>query len=351
MRLSVAGLAKTDLEVSADDTVRAIKDKLESLTGLAAAEMKLLIKGKAPDDGATVGGLGLSDGAKAMLMRSKLGAKSAAGPLPPTVATDASREWPTVGAHVIYTNSSGESEPAVVRVVHTDDPSSKYFTVTLAASGAEKQTVLDRLRPPPSAAGGGEGVSPEAGPVEAGSGAVVLIVSHGKRQLTVRCGPESTVSELKVLLSRLASAEPATMRLLVKGKEATDQSTVDGLGLGAGGRLMLLFRERHHREQEGAAAVLDCAAQLGDLRLRIESTRNRIGKRMLCGAEALAELGQLDGQVATLALDLRNAVPAAAAEAAQLRSAQLAELEELAGVLREARQAEAQAELMGQLGR
>ena len=51
-------------------------------------------------------------------------------------------------------------------------------------------------------------------------------------------------------------AEPAAMRLLAKGKEAADDATVAALGMApAGGRLMLLFKRRHHAEREGEALV------------------------------------------------------------------------------------------------
>ena len=55
--------------------MRAVKARLEPLSQLSAAEMKLLVKGKAPDDNATLAALGVANGAKIMLMRTKEGAK------------------------------------------------------------------------------------------------------------------------------------------------------------------------------------------------------------------------------------------------------------------------------------
>ena len=347
MRLLVAGLAKADLEIEAHETVRDVKARLEAIASMACEEMKLVIKGKVPPDDATVSSLGLGDSAKAMLMRSKLGAASAANSRPVASGSSATAPpWLAVGCRVTYVNAHGEGEPATVKAVHTDDPTACYYTVALEAG--ERQTSLDRLRPaedPPRA------TIAHQPPLEVGEGPVALTVSQGRTLITVRCEASSSVRELKALLGGPVGADPSTMKLLSKGKEAADASTVESLGLGAGGRLMLLFRARHHREVEGAAAVHDCAKQLVVLRERAERTRHRITKRLLAGAEAIAELGQVDGEVAALTQDLRNAKPAEAADAAQLRTAQLAELEEMAEMLREARRIAAEAELMAQLGR
>lgn len=345
MRLLVSGLGgKHECECEPATTIGQLKRKLEPSTGMEAAAMKLLVKGKSPEDSATVSGLGLADGGKIMLMRSQLGAKAAA-PTPPKGAAPA---WPAVGDSVLYVTSGGEQQPAVVRAVHTDDPSGAYYTI-LPEDGAERQTPGDRLRRPharPTVS------SSPATPAEVGAGPVTLTVTQGKRQLLLRCEASSTVGQCKAMLSTLVDGgEPGSMRLLVKGKEAADASTVESLGLAGGGRMMLLFRERHHREQDGAAAVRDCAALLVDLRARIEQARQRMTKRLLSGAEALAQLGELDSEVSTLVQDLHNARPNEAAEAGRLRQAQLTELEALAEELREARRVEADAELRGQLGR
>ena len=80
MRLTVAGLgAKHVLDLEPEETIRNVKARLEALTSLSAAEMRLLVKGKAPEDATKLGGLGLSDGAKIMLMRSAAGAKVSGG--------------------------------------------------------------------------------------------------------------------------------------------------------------------------------------------------------------------------------------------------------------------------------
>jgi uncharacterized membrane protein YccC len=101
----------------------------------------------------------------------------------------------------------------------------------------------------------------------------------------------------------------------------------------------------------GAAVVRDAAPLLTDLRERIAATRHKVTKRLLRGAEALGELGGLSDEVAALAQDVTNAAPHEAAEAAARRTAQLAELENLAAELEEARRVEALAELRGQIGR
>lgn len=367
MRVTVAGLGKKhELDLTDADTMRGVKAKLEPLTGLAAAEMKLLVKGKAPDDGATVSGLGLGDGGKMMLMRSQLGAKgAAAADKKPAAAAAPSASgapaWLVDGARVWYRNAANALEPAVVLAVHTDDPSALYCTITLDG-GTERQTSADRLvrrddaaavasssalppAPPPAA----PTTAGESSADAAGEGSVSLTVVQGKRQLTLRCEPSSTVLELKRSLTGLVSADAATMRLLVKGKEATDgAASVESLGLAGGGKCMLLFKERHHRETEGAAVVADCSAQLADLRGAVDKVRHKIAKRLLAGAEAMAALGELEGRADTIAQDLRNA---ASAGAATLRASHLAELAAIVDDLSEARKAEGHAELMAQLGR
>ena len=372
MKVNVSGLGgKHELELDASETVRAVKARLEPLTGLASVEMKLLVKGKAPDDSQTVGGLGLTDGGKVMLMRSKLGARASAPPAAAPVKTGGPA-WLAVSSRVQYRNADGKFEGAIIRAVHTDDPTEHYYTIALDAGGGERQTPAARLRPPDSGALGPAALAeaidaasvsaatrsvppperePEAAPDEAGEGAVVLTVSHGRRQLTVRCEPASTIVQIKTLLAGMVGGTPASMKLLLKGKEATDASSAESLSLASGGRMMLLFRAQHHKEVEGAAAVRSCTERLVVLRERIAKARHQMTKRLLTGAEALARLGELDGEVEALTQDLRNAAPNEAAEAATLRKTQLAELEALTEELSEARKAEAQAELRAQLGR
>ena len=57
------------------DTIGSVKAKLEPLTSLAASELKLVVKGKSPPDATPIAQLGLANGAKIMLMRSREGAQ------------------------------------------------------------------------------------------------------------------------------------------------------------------------------------------------------------------------------------------------------------------------------------
>jgi hypothetical protein len=343
MKITVTGLGgKHELDVAEEETVRAVKAKIEPLAGLTIGEIKLIFKGKSPDDEKTCRELGLSDGAKLMLMRSKEGAKQAANKAATTQGI--APLWLRTGARVLYVGSEGAAQPAVVRAVHTDDPPSLYCTIVFD-DGSERQTPVDRLRElertlPSSAA---------AAPAEAGTGSVELRVAHGKEQLVLRCEAATVVSELKALLHGLTGAEASGMRLLSKGKEAAEGQSVQDLGLApAGGRLMLLFRERHHKEAEGAAAVASCAGVLAALSERIGKARQRMKKRLLTGAEALATLGQLGDEVAVLRQDLVNAKPNESSDAARARKADLATCEALQEQLEQARKEEAAAELAAQ---
>ena len=292
--LSVSGLgSKHTLECEPSDSIRAVKAKLEPLVHMAPAEMKLIVKGKAWDDDAKTLGSMSVDGAnvkflKVMLMKSRAGATASAAaskpaaPLPPSAA-----------------------------------PASSAAAAAPAAAAA----------------------------APLGAGSIALTVAQGTTKHALLCEGATTVRELKALLQSATGAEPPLMRLLVKGKEAADASSVAELGLASGAKLMLLFRGTHHRQQEGAAAVAGGASTLADLRSRVERQRRQIEKRLASGAEALASLGALDGECEALAQDLRNAAVAPGADAAASREAQLAELASIVALLADARAAEAKASL------
>ena len=288
--LSVSGLgSKHTLECEPSDSIRAVKAKLEPLVHMAPAEMKLIVKGKAWDDDAKTLGSMSVDGAnvkflKVMLMKSRAGATAAAA-----------------------------SKPAAPL--------------------------------PPSAMPASSAAPAAAAAAPLGAGSIALTVAQGTTKHALLCEGATTVRELKALLQSATGAEPPLMRLLVKGKEAADASSVAELGLASGAKLMLLFRGTHHRQQEGAAAVAGGASTLADLRSRVERQRRQIEKRLASGAEALASLGALDGECEALAQDLRNAAVAPGADAAASREAQLAELASIVALLADARAAEAKASL------
>ena len=353
MKITAVGLGtKHELELSADDTIRSVKARLEPLLSLSADELKLVVKGKSPDDSTPIASLGLAEGAKVMLMRSKAGAKSAAKPAVSASTSSLLPPWLEVGCAVDYLDSGGEAHPAIVKAVHTDDPPQFYCTIAFDEGGEERQTPLDRLLPRGEGSRGNK--APDGGGAavqEAGDGPVALTVSQGSKKCVLHCEGATTVLALKELLKPLVGGEPATMKLLAKGKEAADASTVEALGLGGGGKLMLLFKARHHREQEGAAAVRDCSTQLADLRIRVEKLAHKLTKRLLDGPEAQVQLGALDEELGAIAQDLRNAVPGETSEVASVRTERLAECERISEQLAAARKAEADAQLALQLGR
>ena len=71
----------------------------------------------------------------------------------------------------------------------------------------------------------------------------------------------------------------------------------------------------------------------------------------MMGSLALAVLGALEEEVGTILLDLKNAAPNESSDAAKVREANVAECEKLTAELADVRRAEAQAELMQQIGR
>lgn len=307
MQLTVAGAgAKHTLDVTPEDTVRAVKQRLEPLTGMAYAEMKLVVKGKAPDDGSSLASLGVADGAKLMLLRGKPGAakKPAAG---------------TAGGSSFAAAAAASAEAASI----------------VAGDGAAATAAA--AAPAPA--------------LVAGDGPLTINVAQGRQQMQLRCEPSSTVGGLRELLSTLTGAEPAQHRLLYKGRELKADSSVGELGLDKGGKLMLLFKGAHHQHVEGSAVISDAASGGAALRERVEKAVHRASKRLQGPAETLAELGALEGEVNDLCQDLRNANVTEDGAADADRKARLEELQALAATLQEARSEAAKADLMAQLGR
>uniref|UniRef100_A0A7S3ADX6 Ubiquitin-like domain-containing protein n=1 Tax=Haptolina ericina TaxID=156174 RepID=A0A7S3ADX6_9EUKA len=258
MRLTIAGCGqKHDLEVDDSATVRSVKQQLMPVMSIPVEEMRLIFKGKTPDDGAALSVLGASDGAKLMLMRGKAA--------------------PAAGSRSTTTASAAAAAAAAAAVMQGDAKQ------PAAALPAEPAATI-------------------------GEGAVSLSVAQGRTVHSVRCEAETLVRELKGLLSPVVGAAPGAMRLLVKGKEAQDGVSVESLGLLAGGKLMLLFREAHHQHQEGVTALAATTRESTQLRARVEKVQHRVAKRLLGGPEALAELGALDEEVQGLVHDATNAV-------------------------------------------
>ena len=295
MRVTIAmGGTKHDIsDASPETSIKELKSLLEPLIGMPATHMKLLVKGKQPADDATFGGLGVSDGTKMMLMRNPAGANAGANPggdgaarLPPSVAAAASASTP---------------------------PSKPEASAPL------------------------------------GEGPVTLTVVQGKQQHTLRCEETATVRELKELLRVATGAEPSHQRLLHKGKEATADATVTSLGLAQGGKLMLLFREGHHREVEGTAALQSGTTELAALEEKWAALQRKLSKRLLDPAGGIAELGAFEGALAGLAQDLRNATLSDAENAR--RNEQLEVIRRIEEQVDQTKKELAAAELNLQIGR
>ena len=297
MKVIVAmGGAKHEVnDASPETSIKELKAVLEPLTGMPAAHMKLLVKGKQPADDATLGGLGASDGAKMILMRSPAGA-----------------------------NAGGGSS---------------------AAGGAS-------ARLPPSVAAAATAPTPAHKPAASaplGEGSVSLTVAQGKQQHTILCEGTATVKDLKELLRAATGAEPSQQRLLHKGKEATGDATVASLGLAQGGKLMVFFREGHHREVEGAAALESGTTELAALEERWAVLQRKLSKRLLDPAGGIAELGAFEGTLAGLAQDLRNATLSEAEDGR--RTQQLEVIRQIEEQVEQTKKELAAAELNLQIGR
>tara|TARA_B100000524_G_scaffold23971_1_gene12191 strand:+ start:189 stop:416 length:228 start_codon:yes stop_codon:yes gene_type:complete len=72
--------------------------------------------------------------------------------------------------------------------------------------------------------------------------------------------------EINSFLEQPANAAPTQQRFLHKCKEATDELTIQELGLSNGGKLMLLFRQRHHQQEGGRAMIASFDEPLAALR-------------------------------------------------------------------------------------
>ena len=198
---------KHTLQVSGKTSVAEVKTQLESRCGISVAQQRLLVKGKqAFDDELRLEALGIAEGAKLMLLRNAAGAKAA-----------------------LASASSAESVP--------------LFPSARSASPATT----------PSA--------PTAPPI--GHGPISLTVSQGR---SVSYCHADTMREINSFLEQPANAAPTQQRFLHKCKEATDELTIQQLGLSNGGKLMLLFRQRHHQQEGGRAMIASFDEPLAALR-------------------------------------------------------------------------------------
>ena len=204
--VAVAG-AKHTLQVSGETSVAEVKAQLESRCGIPVAQQRLLVKGKqAFDDELRLEALGIAEGAKLMLLRNAAGAKAA-----------------------LASASSVASVP-----------------LPPSARSAPPATT-------PSA--------PTAPPI--GHGPISLTVSQGR---SVSYCHADTMREINSFLEQPANAAPTQQRFLHKCKEATDELTIQELGLSNGGKLMLLFRQRHHQQEGGRAMIASFDEPLAALR-------------------------------------------------------------------------------------
>ena len=270
--VAVAG-AKHTLQVSGETSVAEVKAQLESRCGIPVAQQRLLVKGKqAFDDELRLEALGIAEGAKLMLLRNAAGAKAA-----------------------LASASSAASVP-----------------LPPSARSAPPATT-------PSA--------PTAPPI--GHGPISLTVSQGRTAHALYCHADTTVREIKSLLEQPANAAPAQQRLLHKGKEATDELTIQQLGLSNGGKLMLLFRQRHHQQEEGRAMIASVDEPLAAFHVKWAALQRKAAKRLLDEAAILTEGGALETELEALAQDLRNSAVKEESMAAARRESQLGELREL----------------------
>jgi hypothetical protein len=236
------------MEAAEEETVHSAKQRLEPNCDVPAAQQRWLVKGKEAMDEHTVGSLGAS---KVMVLRNHTahtakGAASSAAPAP-------------AGA------------PAAAQISASESTSPHL---------------------------------PEA--TELGDGLTLLMVSNGRQQLRLHCHGSSTILNIKELLHASCGAAPRQQRLLVKGKEAEDASTVDSLGLVGGGKLMLLFREGQHRLIEGDAVLRTCTSTIADLTKRIAEAEARGRKRLDEPMVVLMAIGALKDEVRAVRLDVQN---------------------------------------------
>ena len=273
----VQGAAKHQLNIAEGDTIRAVKAKLAAVCDVPEEQQRLLVKGKEAADASTVGALGLAEGARLMLLKNAQGHKTAA---------------PSLGA--LAANNVANNSPA------------------------------------PTAPSAPEHL-PAAPAATVGIGSVKVVVTHGKARYELFCESETTVVELKRLLQPLCGAPPAQQRLLIRGKHASERSaSLSALGLGSGGKVMLLFGEAHHIQAEHAAAVRDAAIEVPRLAERLAALRRKQEKRLIDSAEILANLASLDELLGALTQDLKNAgMHGPCGEAEEARITRLAELEAL----------------------
>mmetsp|Transcript_55315 Transcript_55315/g.91603 ORF Transcript_55315/g.91603 Transcript_55315/m.91603 type:complete len:284 (-) Transcript_55315:231-1082(-) len=245
----VAAGKKYEVDVMLDDTVLRAKQRAELLCGIPALQQRWLVKGKNADSSALVSTLGLNSSAKIMVLRTQTG------------------------------HASESKQPA-------------------ATESAEISTKVNADR---------DSHDTRSPASTVGQGNIALHVSNGKHQIEVRCQPSDTVLDLKGLLESVVTAPPKRQRLILRGKEVNDTQSVSELGLLNGGKFMLLFREAHHKNVEGQAAVAAAVVQIAAVREQLEQLERRAARRLEQAAELLAAVGVLDEKLTAISQDLRNA--------------------------------------------
>lgn len=88
LQLIISGLGGTHvLDMSPTESLRSVKQKLEPLVGCGPEELRLIVKGKTPHDTTELSSLGLTSGAKLLLMHSKVRSEAMSVEAPDVGAT------------------------------------------------------------------------------------------------------------------------------------------------------------------------------------------------------------------------------------------------------------------------
>jgi hypothetical protein len=286
LSFTVAG-EKFQMEVVEEETVYTAKQRLEPICGMPAAQQRWLVKGKEAINEHKIGTLSAS---KLMVLRNH-------------------------AAHAIKGAATAVKGAATsAAMLPVSGPGGTHAPAQDSASEAVLPSLSDAT--------------------ELGNGSLLLLVSNGRQLLRLHCDGSSTILSIKELLCASCGAAPRQQRLLAKGKEAADSSTIESLGLVGGSRLMLLFRETQHKLLEGDAMLRTCKTRIADLGKRIAEAESRGKRRLDEPMVVLTTVGALKDEVQAVRLDIMNSKTSSENERA-IRLQEVDELGERLEMLRE----------------
>ena len=286
------GKEKHKLELAAGSSVGDAKVALFAVAGVAAADQRLLHKGKecGGDEARLLADLKVKPKDKMLLLLSQAAGERAASTAAAAKLTASRAAAKDALAAVTFGSSAGGSAAGLAAAAPPLPPASP-------SSFSE------------AAVGGGGAVAVDAAGGSAGAGDAFWVeVVQGKTK--IRCelgagmGPdEATVAEVKGIAARALGVPVSGLKLLGKGgKSPADGATLAEAKLGkCGSRLLAMLTRSGHAEKEAAAATVTLAEELEAVEGAVRSVLSKVRHRFITHTELTFKVTELDDAVSRAA--------------------------------------------------